>query len=133
MNFGPELAVHLAVLIDLRDGVVVYEKLRFGFVVENGTVHPVVDASIEAEHTALLAISNHIRVTDVRGREYEFHGTAISSHPWYSFNPCHVSYQGVFRYHWGDKIGYGEMADIYGLDYLARRMSRHGRAQESLA
>lgn len=133
VNFGPELAVHLAVLIDLRDGVVVYEKLRFGFVVENGTVHPVVDASIEAEHTALLAISNHIRVTDVRGREYEFHGTAISSHPWYSFNPCHVSYQGVFRYHWGDKIGYGEMADIYGLDYLARRMSRHGRAQESLA
>ncbi|HEY5857787.1 MAG TPA: hypothetical protein VIW24_28055 [Aldersonia sp.] len=133
VNFGPELAVHLAVLIDLRDGIVVYEKLRFGFVVENGTVHPVVDASIEAEHTALLAISNHIRVTDVRGREYEFHGTAISSHPWYSFNPSHVSYQGVFRYHWGDKIGYGEMADIYGLDYLARRMSRHGRAQESLA
>ena len=36
-----------------------------------------------------------------------------------TFNPCHVSYQGVFRYHWGDKVGYGEAADIFGLDYLA--------------
>lgn len=129
VNFGPELAVHLAVLIDLRDGQVRYEKLRFGFVVENGEVHPVVDADIRAEHTQLLAINNHIRITDARGKEYEFFGTAISSHPWYNFNPSHVSYQGVFRYHWGDKVGYGEMADIYGLDYLAERMSSHGRAR----
>ena len=30
----------------------------------------------------MLAINNHIRVTDDRGQEYEFLGTAISSHPW---------------------------------------------------
>ncbi|MCE4268408.1 hypothetical protein H4F68_28505 [Rhodococcus globerulus] len=127
VNFGPDLAVHLAVLIDLDNGQVTYERLRFGFVVEHGIVHPVVDAAIRAQHTDLLAVNNHIRITDSRGKEFEFFGTAISSHPWYSFNPSHVSYQGVFRYHWGEKIGYGEMADIYGLDYLANRMSRHGR------
>ncbi|MFD4972451.1 hypothetical protein [Streptomyces sp. NPDC058424] len=127
VNFGPELAMHLAVLLDLRDGRVTYERLRFGFVVEHGEVTPLVDARITAEHTQMLAMNNHIVVTDARGRSWEFFGTAISSHPWYSFNPSHVSYQGVFRYHWGDKVGYGEAADIYGLDYLAERMSRHGR------
>ncbi|MGD0607404.1 MAG: hypothetical protein ABSA53_27950 [Streptosporangiaceae bacterium] len=127
VNFGPELAMHLAVLLTITGGEVRYEKLRFGFVVEHGEVHPVVAADITATHTQMLAINNKIRATDIRGKTYEFYGTAISSHPWYSFNPCHVSYQGVFRYHWGDRIGYGEMADIFGLDYLAERMSWHGR------
>ena len=127
INFGPELAMHLAILLDLSDGKVTYERLRFGFVVENGVTHPIVDAKVTAEHTSMLAINNHIVATDDRGKTWEFFGTAISSHPWYSFNPSHVSYQGVFRYHWGDKVGYGEAADIFGLDYLAERMSRHGR------
>jgi hypothetical protein len=127
VNFGPELAMHLAVLLDLKNGEVTYERLRFGFAVEHGVVTPIVDAQITAERTQMLAFSNHIVATDVRGRSWEFFGTTISSHPWYTFNPSHVSFEGVFRYHWGDKIGYGEAADIFGLDYLADRMSRHGR------
>lgn len=127
VNFGEELAMHLAILLSLRDGSVTYERLRFGFVARQGEVRPIVSATVEAEHTEMLAINNHIVATDDRGETYEFHGAAISSHPWYSFNPSHVAYQGVFRYHWGARIGYGEMADIYGLDYLAERMSRHGR------
>lgn len=127
VNFGPELAMHLAVLISINAGKVTYERLRFGFVSRNGEVRPIVAADITAEHTSMLAISNHIVATDDRGETYEFFGAAISSHPWHSFNPSHVAYQGVFRYHWGDKVGYGEMADIYGLDYLAERMSKHGR------
>jgi len=127
VNFGPELAMHLAVLIGIVDGEVQYERLRFGFVVRHGEVRPIVDAAITAQHTHMLAINNHIVATDDQGETYEFHGTAISSNPWYTFNPSHVSYQGIFRYHWGSKVGYGEMADIYGLDYLAERMSRHGR------
>jgi hypothetical protein len=127
VNFGPQLAMHLAVLISLDTGRVTYERLRFGFVVRDGEVRPIVDARITAEHAHQLAISNHIVATDDRGETYEFFGSAISSHPWYTFNPSHVSYQGVFRYHWGDQIGYGEMADIFGLDYLAERLSRHGR------
>ncbi len=127
VNFGPELAMHLAVLISLDGGTVTYERLRFGFVSRHGEVRPILTAAITAEHTSMLAISNHIVATDDQGESYEFFGEVISAHPWYTFNPSHVSYQGVFRYHWGGKIGYGEMADIYGLDYLADRMSRHGR------
>lgn len=127
VNFGPELAMHLALLISIEDGEVRYDRLRFGFVVRDGEVRPVVAAEITAQHSHMLAINNRIVATDDRGESYEFFGTAISSHPWYSFNPSHVSYQGVFRYHWEDRVGYGEMADIFGLDYLAERMSRHGR------
>lgn len=127
VNFGEDLAMHLAMLLSIENGHVVYESLRFGFVVENGEMHGLVDATVEATHTSMLAMSNRICATDVRGKQYEIFGTAISSHPWYSFNPSHVSFQGVFRYHYGDRVGYGEMADIFGLDYLAERMSRHGR------
>ena len=127
VNFGPELAMHLAMLIAVEDGRIRYDRLRFGFVVRHGEVRPVVSATITAEHSHMLAIHNHIVATDDRGEVIDVLGTAISSHPWYTFNPSHVSYQGVFRYHWGDRVGYGEMADIFGLDYLAERLSRHGR------
>ena len=128
VNVGAELAMHLAMLIDVRSGSeVTYERLRFGFVVEAGEVRPIVEATIEATHLEMLVTGNHIRATDADGREYEFFGTTISGHPWYSFNPCHVSFQSVLRYRWGERTGYGEMADIFGLDYLADRLSRHAR------
>jgi hypothetical protein len=72
-------------------------------------------------------MSNHIRIKDVRGREYEYFGTAVGGHPWYSFNPSHVCYQSLMRYQDGNRVGYGEFGDIFGLDYLAERMSRTGR------
>jgi hypothetical protein len=31
------------------------------------------------------------------------------------------------RYTSGNRVGYGEFGDIFGLDYLAERMSRSGR------
>ena len=127
VNFGAELAMHLAMLIDIRSGEVIYERPRFGFVVERGDVRPIVAATVEATHLEMLVTGNHIRATDVEGREYEFFGTAISGHPWYSFNPCHVSFQSILRYRWGERTGYGEMADIFGLDYLGDRLSRHAR------
>ena len=133
INFGAELAMHLAMLIDVRSGQVTYERPRFGFIVEQGEVHPIVEATIEANHLEMLVTGNHIRATDARGREYEFFGAAIAAHPWYSFNPCHVSFQSILRYQWDGRVGYGEMADIFGLDYLADRLSRHARRGEGEA
>ena len=128
LNFGDDLAFHIAVPLNLRDGQVTYDPLRFGFVVENGEVHGLVEASIECEHLEMLPVSNRVRCTDVRGKTWEFFGSAVSGHPWYSFNPCHVSYQCMMRYQDRDgRLGYGEFADIFGLDYLADRMSRLGR------
>ncbi len=127
VNFGDDFAMHMAVPMTVTDGQVRYDKIRFGYVVENGQVYGLVDGTVEAERVDMLAFSNRLTATDVRGRTYEFFGTAIAGHPWYTFNPSHVCYQSLFRYQQGDSVGYGEMGDIFGLDYLAERLSRHGR------
>lgn len=127
MNFGEPLCLHLAVPMNIEKGEVTYDKVRFGFVVIHGEVFGIVDASVSAHRVDMLPISNHIVATDIRGRRYEFFGTAVGGHPWHSFNPCHVCYQSLMRYRDGDRVGYGEFGDIFGLDYLADRMSRTGR------
>lgn len=127
VNFGADLAFHLAVPMNIIDGQVFYDALRFGFVVDHGQVFGLVEASVEATRVDMMAISNRILARDVRGREYEMFGTAVAGHPWYSFNPSHVSYQSYMRYQHAGRVGYGEVGDIFGLDYLARHMSRAGK------
>jgi hypothetical protein len=125
--FGEELGVHLAMDLDIRSGRVIYENLRFGYVRDRDGVHGVTEASVTATHIDLLGVNISIRLKDVRGNEYEFRGTAVSGHPWYSYNPCRVSYQVLYRYEHEGMVGYGETGDIFGIDFLAERMSKHGR------
>lgn len=128
VNFGRSLAMHLAVPMRISGGEVFYDPVRFGFVVEEGQTHGIVEAQVEAQRIDMLSYSNRIRATDVRGREYEFRGTAVGGHPWHSFNPCHVCYQTLMRY--VDPVlgvGYGEFGDIFGLEYLGDRLSRTAR------
>lgn len=126
INFGEDLALHLAVPMRLVKGEVLYDPLRFGFVVDNGEVHGLVEGTVQAKRHELMPFSNHITATDVRGKTYEFFGTAIAGHPYYSFNPCHTCFQSLFRYTHGTRVGYGEMGDIFGLEYLAEHMSGDG-------
>lgn len=126
-NFGPALAFHIAVPLDLVEGEVRYDGLRFGFVAEDGVVHGLVAAKVRAVHAQCLPTAIEIEVTDVRGRTWAIEGHAVAGHPWYSFNPSHVSYQSYMRYRCGERVGFGEAADIFGLDYLGARMSRAGR------
>lgn len=126
-NFGDDLAFHFAVPMNIENGEVSYDKLRFGFVMDKGEVFGLMDAEVKATRVDMLAMSCHIRATDRRGRTYELFGTAVGGHPWHSFNPSHVCYQVLMRYQLGSKVGYGEFGDIFGLDYLADRMSRTGR------
>ena len=127
VNFGEDLAFHLAVPMNIQRGEVSYDALRFGFVMDQGETFGLVQASVQATRVDMLATTNHIRVKDLRGREWEFFGSVVGGHPWHSFNPCHVCYQSLMRYQCGHRVGYGEFGDIFGLDYLAERMSRTGR------
>jgi hypothetical protein len=77
----------------------------------------------------MLPMNAHIRATDVRGHVHELYGAAIAGHPWYSFNPSHVCFQSLMRWHHGDRVGHGEMGDIFGLEFLAERKSRSGRLE----
>ena len=127
LNFGEDLAFHLAVPMNIHNGEVTYDALRFGFVTDKGEVFGLLEASVQATRVDMMPMSNRIWIKDVRGREYEFFGTAVGGHPWYSFNPSHVCYQSLMRYQHGNRVGYGEFGDIFGLEYLAERMSRTGR------
>jgi hypothetical protein len=128
ISFGESFGIHLAMDMDIRNGGSIYENLRFGYVLDHGEVYGITQASIEAEHMEMLPMRNHVKIKDVRGIEHEFFGTAIAAHPWYNYNPCRVSYQSLFRYeHPLHGTGYGEAADLYGMEYLGRNLSKHGR------
>ena len=130
INFGPDLAMHLAVEENLVDGEVQYGDLRFGFVTEKGETRSLVSAEVEALRVEMLPVANRIKVVDVQGTEWEFRGSAVAGHPWHSFNPRDVCYQSLFRYEHEGRVGWGEMGDIFGLDYLSRHLSRHGRRSQ---
>jgi len=126
--FGEDYGIHLAVPMDVRDGETAYDGFRLGYVMEDSELFGVVDADIVASSgTDMLPMNSHIRATDVRGKEHEIFGAAIAGHPWYSFNPSHVCFQSLMRWHHRSRVGYGEKGDIFGLEFLAERKSRHGR------
>ena len=127
VTFGEEFGLHLAVTMDLRDGTVVYDQLRFGYVQEHGEVHGIVEARVEAQRIDMVPTRNHIWARDTRGREYEFHGTAVGGYPWYQFIPAYVCFQSLFRYESDGCVGYAEMGDIFGMEWLGDRISSHAR------
>lgn len=121
---GADYGLHMAMLLDLRDGRTVYESLRNGYVMEDGEVHGLVEATVEATHAHHCPMTCRIVAIDVRGHRHEVHGNAVAVHPWYNYNPSHVAFQSLMQWRCGDRIGHSEMADIYGLEYLAERKSR---------
>lgn len=133
VTFGEEFGLHLAVTMDLRDGEIVYDDLRFGYVMDQGEVFGIVEASMEAQRVDMLPVSNHIQVKDSRGREYEFYGTAVGGSPFYQFIPAYVCFQSLFRYQDGGRVGYAEMGDIFGMEWLGDRQSRHARLASGTA
>jgi hypothetical protein len=128
LSFGEDFGMHLAMSLDIRNGEVVYDKLRFGYVMDGGQVYGLVDANVQTTRVDMIGVSNRIQAKDVRGREYEFFGTAVAGAPWYTFNPCCASFQSLYRYQHEGKVGYSEGADIFGLNFLGENLSRHGRS-----
>lgn len=130
VTLGPEFGMHLAVALDLCDGVVTYGPIRFGYVVEHGETVGIEAAEITAETDELIPVSNHIVARDARGRTWEFRGTSVGGAPWYSWNPFTCSYSSLMRYEdAAGRVGHAMMTDVYGLEFLADRLSRHGRAR----
>ena len=125
--FGEGFGMHIVMALDIRNGEVIYDAFRFGYVMEHGEVFGLVGAEVEAQRVDMLGVSNHIRATDIRGKTHEFYGAAVSGHPFHSFNPCSMAYQSLYRYEHQGRLGYGVGTDVFGLDFLAERMSRHGR------
>lgn len=126
--FGEDYGLHMAILLDLRNGKTIYESLRNGYVMQDGEVHGLVSATVEGNHSNHSPMNCHIVATDVRGQRHEVFGTAIAVHPWYNYNPSHVAFQSLMQWRCGNRIGHSEMADIFGLEFLAERQARAANA-----
>lgn len=131
VTFDDDFGLHLGMSLDMRDGEIIYEGFKFGYVVDHGEVYGITEAAVEASRVDLIAVTNHVTATDVRGKKYEFFGSAVGGAPWYSFSPAFVSCQSLFRYEYGGKVGYAEATDVLGLEFLAQRNSRHGRLRSA--
>jgi hypothetical protein len=124
--FGEDYGIHMAMLLDRRNGKTIYESLRNGYVMENGKVYGLVSATVEGNHSHLNPMNCRIVATDIRGKTHDVSGTAIAVHPWYNYNPSHVAFQSLMQWRSGNRIGYSEMADIFGLEFLAERQAQEG-------
>jgi hypothetical protein len=132
--FGPDYGIHIAVPLDVVDGETTFDGYRFGYVMEDGQLFGVTAAEmVDWSGTAMHTMNSHFVATDVRGKQHELFGGAIACHPWYSFNPSHVCFQTLMRWHSGDRVTYGEHGDIFGLEFLAERKSRLGRRRGKAA
>lgn len=129
-NFGEQLGVWLTMTLDVTDpDHIAYHRLNSGFVVTHGRLVPIVAARVEATSAGMLAMSDHIRLTDADGRDYELSGVAIGTRPLGSFNPSISAFQSLMRYTCGDLVGYGGHGKLFGLAYLNRLLSAGGPRQ----
>jgi hypothetical protein len=131
--FGEEFGVHVAMAISLRDGRIVYDGLRFGYLHEHGQVIGIVEATMESERVDMIPVNNRVWVKDARGREFVFHGSAVAGSPYYQFIPAYVCFHTLMRYTDGDRVAHAEQGDIFGMDWLGDRLSPHARVGSSTA
>ncbi len=62
-----------------------------------------------------------------RGRKAEAtgHGRSRPATPAHNHNPSHCAFQALMKWQTPEgRVGYSEMADIYGLEYLAAARAR---------
>jgi hypothetical protein len=127
--FGADYGIHMAVPLDLVNGETVYEKMRFGFVVENGETYGLVSAEVHGSTVELLPMACWVTATDVRGKVHRFSGAAVAGHPFDNFNPSHIAFQCLMRWQSEDgRVGYSELANIFGREFLHARLSRSARS-----
>lgn len=124
--FGEDLGLHLVVTAELDDdGTVSYPSMRFGYVYDSDGVTGLVEASMRTTHRDMVPVSTAISAVDARGRRFDLHGDAVASAPWYTFSPAYAAFQALMLYEWDGRTAFGLMSEVWGIEYLAQRSSRH--------
>ena len=127
MTFGDDLAFHLIMTLDVVDGRTVYTTFRFGYAVVDGEVSAIVAAEVEGEGCGMLGMHRTVRMTDEKGRQFEMIGSAIAAAPWHTAYSSFISFQSLYRWTMGSRVGFSNVTDVIGVTTLSRRMSRLGR------
>lgn len=126
MTFGDDLAFHLVVTLDMVGGQQVYTTFRFGYAVVDGESCAVVAAEVEAESVGMLGMHRVVRITDAKGRQWEMHGAAIAAAPWHTAYTSFISFQSLYRWTMGSRVGFSNVTDVIGVTTLSKRLSRLG-------
>ncbi|MFW2828938.1 DUF7064 domain-containing protein [Sphingomonas sp. ID0503] len=126
MTFGTDLAFHLIMTLDVKEGQTCYTTFRFGYAVVDGQVSAIVDASVEGESVNLLGIHRVVRITDEHGRTWEMTGSAIAAAPWHGAYTSFISFQSLYRWTMGERVGFSNVTDVIGVTTLSKRLSRLG-------
>ncbi|MFM5884097.1 MAG: hypothetical protein ACKOQ3_01985 [Novosphingobium sp.] len=124
MTFGDDLAFHLVVTLDVVNGQQVYTTFRFGYAVVDGESCAVVAAEVEGESLGMLGMHRVVRITDAKGRQWEMTGAAIAAAPWHSAYPSFISFQSLYRWTMGSRVGFSNVTDVIGVTTLSNRLSR---------
>lgn len=124
MTFGDDLAFHLVVSLDVVGGQQVYTTFRFGYAVVDGESCAVVAAEVEGESLGMLGMHRVVRLTDAKGRQWEMVGAAIAAAPWHTAYTSFISFQSLYRWTMGDRVGFSNVTDVIGVTTLSNRLSR---------
>lgn len=134
MTFGDDLAFHLIMTLDVVDGKTVYTTFRFGYALVDGEVSAIVAAEVEGESSGMLGMNRVVRLTDDKGRHFEMFGAAVAAAPWHTAYSSFISFQTLYRWSMGTRVGFSNVTDVIGVTTLSKRLSRLAReAGEALA
>ena len=131
MTFGDDLAFHIVVTLDIVGGQQAYTIFRFGYAVVEGQSCAIVGAEVEAQSLGMLGMHRIIRLTDEHGRQWEMHGAAIAAAPWHSAYPSFISFQSLYRWTMGERVGFSNVTDVIGVTTLSRKLSRLAQGQST--
>ncbi|EZP73199.1 hypothetical protein BV97_04953 [Novosphingobium resinovorum] len=128
MTFGTDLAFHLIMTLDIVDGQTVYTTFRFGYALVDGESCAIVAAEVDAESLSLLGMHRVVRITDAKGRKWEMVGAAVAAAPWHNAYAAFISYQTLYRWTMGDRVGFSNVTDVIGVTTLSKKLSRLANA-----
>lgn len=127
LTFGDDLAFHLVVTLDVVNGQQVYTTFRFGYAVVDGETCAVTAAEVDAESVGMLGIHRIVRITDAKGRRWKMMGAAVAAAPWHTAYTSFISFQSLYRWTMGDRVGFSNVTDVIGVTTLSNRLSRLAR------
>lgn len=127
MTFGDDCAFHLAMSLDVIDGQTAYTTFRFGYALIDGKVSAVVSAEVVGESVSMLGVHRVIRLTDAEGRQWEMVGAAVAAAPWHGAYTSFISFQTLYRWTMGSRVGFSNVTDVIGVTTLSKRLSRLGK------
>ena len=110
--------------LDVVAGQTVYTTFRFGYAVVDGEVCSIDAAEVDAESVGMLGMHRVVRIVDAKGRRWEITGAAIAAAPWHSAYPSFISFQSLYRWTMGERVGFSNVTDVIGVTTLSQRLSR---------